>query len=139
MKLKSKLPVFQLTLLLTSETFASLWLRRFSHRFLQEVLWFIVLAFTFRSMIHFELTLFFFFFSFYPHFLGPYPRRMESSQARGQIRATARWDPSHIYNLHHNSRQCQIPDPLSQARNETCILLDTVRFDSAAPQGELLN
>ena len=28
-----------------------------------------------------------------------------------------RRDPSHICDLHHSSRQCQIPDPLSEARD----------------------
>ena len=39
--------------------------------------------------------------------------------------ATAMRDLSCIYNLHHNSRQCLIPDPLSEARNQTHILMDT--------------
>ena len=32
---------------------------------------------------------------------------------------TATTDPSHVYNLHHSSRQCQIPDPLIEARDRT--------------------
>ena len=40
------------------------------------------------------------------------------SQARGQIRATAA-------GLHHSSRQCWIHNPLSGARDRTCILMDT--------------
>ena len=48
------------------------------------------------------------------------------SQARGLIEelllpayatATAMQDPSCIYNLHHSSRQCQILNPLSKARD----------------------
>ena len=31
--------------------------------------------------------------------------------------ATATWDPSHVYDLHHSSQQCQIPDPLNEARD----------------------
>ena len=42
--------------------------------------------------------------------------------------ATAMWDPSHICNLHHSSRQHQIPDPLSKARDRTHILMDTSRI-----------
>ena len=38
--------------------------------------------------------------------------------------ATAAWDPSHIYDLHHSSRQCQILNSLSEARGRTCILID---------------
>ena len=42
--------------------------------------------------------------------------------------ATATRDLSHIYDLHHSSQQCQIPNPLSEARNQTCILMDTSRI-----------
>ena len=47
--------------------------------------------------------------------------------------ATATWDPSHVCDLHHSSRQCQILNPLSKARDQTCILLDTsqIRFPCA--------
>ena len=56
-----------------------------------------------------------------------------SSQARGPIRAvavaystaTAPWDLSRICNLHHSLWQCQIINPLSEARNQTYILMDT--------------
>ena len=39
--------------------------------------------------------------------------------------ATAMWDPSHVWNLHHSSRQHQSPDPLSEARDRIGILMDT--------------
>ena len=39
--------------------------------------------------------------------------------------ATAVRDPSHICDLHHSSQQCRIPDPLSEARDQTHILMDT--------------
>ena len=44
--------------------------------------------------------------------------------------ATETWDPSHACNLHHSSWQCWIPNPLSEARDGTCLLLDTswIRF-----------
>ena len=67
-------------------------------------------------------------------------------QARGQIGAIAAslhhshsnaTDPSHVCNLHHNSQQCLIPDPLSEARDQTCISWILVIFVSAAPQLEL--
>ena len=47
--------------------------------------------------------------------------------------ATAMWDLSHICDLHHSSRQCQAPDPLSKARDQTPILKDTcwLRFHCA--------
>ena len=38
--------------------------------------------------------------------------------------ATAMWDLSTICNLHHSSWQCQILNPLSEARDQTCILMD---------------
>ena len=47
------------------------------------------------------------------------------SQARGLIRAvayttaTATWDPCHIFNLHHSSRQRRILNPLSKVRDQT--------------------
>ena len=57
------------------------------------------------------------------------PMAYGSSQPRGQIGATAtpqpqqRWDPNHICDLYHSSRQCRIPNPLSGARDRTCILM----------------
>ena len=41
--------------------------------------------------------------------------------------ATAMQDPSCVFDLHHSSRQCQIPNPLSEARNRTLVLTDTSR------------
>ena len=37
----------------------------------------------------------------------------------------AMWDPSYICDLHHSSWQRQIFDPLSKARDQTCVLMDT--------------
>ena len=44
--------------------------------------------------------------------------------------ATATRDPGCMCNLHHSSQQGQIPDPLSKARDQTHILMDTsqIRF-----------
>ena len=65
------------------------------------------------------------------------------SQARSQIgaiasplaytTATAMPDLSHVHNLHHSSQQHQILNPLSKARDQTCILMDAsqVRFHLA--------
>ena len=39
--------------------------------------------------------------------------------------------PSHIFDLHHNSRQCQILNPLSEARSQTCILMVTSQILSS--------
>ena len=40
--------------------------------------------------------------------------------------ATAMWDLSPICDLHHSSGQCRILNPLSKARDGTCILVDTI-------------
>ena len=53
--------------------------------------------------------------------------------------AIAMRDPSHVCDLHHSSGQRQIPDPLSEARDQTCILMDTSRIVSAVTQRELQN
>ena len=39
--------------------------------------------------------------------------------------ATAMQDPSCIYDLYHSLQQCWILNPLSTARDQTCILIDT--------------
>ena len=39
--------------------------------------------------------------------------------------ATETWDLNQVYDLHHSSRQCQIPNPLSEAKDKTHILVDT--------------
>jgi len=39
--------------------------------------------------------------------------------------ATAMWDLSCVCNLHHSSRKCWILNPLSEARDRICILIDT--------------
>ena len=61
-----------------------------------------------------------------------------SSQARGQIRATAAGlhtaTATHalncVCNLHHSSWQSWIPDPTREARDQTCILMDTSQIHS---------
>ena len=42
--------------------------------------------------------------------------------------ATATPDPSHGYDLHQSSRQCPIFNSLNEARDGTCILMDTSRI-----------
>ena len=39
--------------------------------------------------------------------------------------ATAMWDLSLICNLHHSSQQCQVRNPLSEARDGINSLMDT--------------
>ena len=43
----------------------------------------------------------------------------------GYTTATAMWDPSSVFNLHHSSRQHWILNPLVGARDQTCIRMDT--------------
>ena len=38
--------------------------------------------------------------------------------------ATTTPDPSRVYDLHRSSSQCRILNPLSEARDRTCLLLD---------------
>ena len=49
-----------------------------------------------------------------------------SSQARGRTRAasTATQDQSHNCNLYHSSRQSWTLNPLSEARDQTCVLMN---------------
>ena len=79
------------------------------------VLLMIVLMLYFWSLI---LILIFLFFRAVPAAYG-------GSQARDQIRAIAA-------GLHHNSQQCWILNPLSEAKDQTCILM-LVRFLSSEP------
>ena len=75
-----------------------------------------------------SLSLFFFF-----CFLGLHPLYMKvprlgvklELQLLAYATATAMPDLSCICNLHHSSQQCQIPDPLSEAKDQTSILMDT--------------
>ena len=90
--------------------------------------------------------LFFFFFFF---FLEPYPQHLEvpglrvksELQLPADTTAIAVWDPSRVCSLHYSSRQCQLLNPLSMARDQTCILMDTRRkkwgFITAEQQWEL--
>ena len=77
----------------------------------------------------------FFIFKFYLFFvfLGPYPRHMEiprlgvelELQLPAYATATAMWDPSCVCYIHRSSRQHQILNPLREATDRTCILMDT--------------
>ena len=82
---------------------------------------------TIKDPLHFRkleirTALFFFFF----HFLGPHLWHIEvpklGIEAKLQLlaystTATDTQDPSHIWNLHNSSQQCQILNPLSDARD----------------------
>ena len=87
------------------------------------------------------------FFFFVCVFLGPNQRYMEVPRPRMEsdlqlpayATATAMWDLSHVFDLHCSSRQHQILNPLSVARDQTCILMDASQIFSAEPQEELLS
>jgi len=51
--------------------------------------------------------------------------------------ATATQDPSHVCDLHHSSCHHQILNPLSEARDQTHILMDTSQVHYTEPQWEL--
>ena len=52
--------------------------------------------------------------------------------------ATATPDPSHVFNIHHCSQQHQILNLLSKARDQTRILMDTIRiFNPLSHNGEI--
>ena len=60
-------------------------------------------------------------------------------QLQAYITATATWDLSCICNLCHILQQCQILNPLIQARDQTCILTDIMLGSYPdEPQQELL-
>ena len=57
-------------------------------------------------------------------FLGPHPQHMEGPrlgfklelQLPSYVTATAMPDPTSVFDLHHSSQQCQILNPMSEAR-----------------------
>ena len=65
-------------------------------------------------------------------FLRPHPWHMEVPRLGVELElqllvyatATVAQDPSRICNLHHSTRQRQILNPLSEARDRTCVLMD---------------
>ena len=95
----------------------------------------------FSSSLSFPFLHFFLFFSF---FLGPHPRHMEGPRLGGKSElhlpayttATGTQDPSHVCDLHHSSRQRQILNPLSEARDRICIPWILVGFIFTEPQWE---
>ena len=72
----------------------------------------------------------FFIFLIFFVFLGPYLQHMEiprlgvllELQLPAYATATATRDRSHICDLYHSLRQCQILNPQSEARDQTCNL-----------------
>ena len=49
---------------------------------------------------------------------------------------TATQDPSLVCDLHHSSRQCWILNPLGEARDGICILMDTSQISLMLSQDE---
>ena len=78
-------------------------------------------------------------------FLGPHRWHMEvprlgvelELQLPAYTTAAAMLDPNHICDLHHRSWQSWILNPLSEARNQTCILMDTSQVRYHWAQWEL--
>ena len=103
-------------------------------------------SYTFSSMIFsfLNILILLIFFSF----LGLYPQHMELPRLGVQLElqllvctvATGTPDPIRICNLHHNSWHRQILNPLSKARDQTCVLRDTsqIRFHWAMMQTPIL-
>ena len=61
-------------------------------------------------------------------------------QLQAYATATAIPDPNLICNLHRDSRQCQILNPLGKASDQTCVPTDTMSGSlPAKPQQELLS
>ena len=64
-------------------------------------------------------------------FLELYPQQVEVPRLRVELELqvlaynTATPDSSCVYNLHHSSQPRQILNPLSEARDGNCILMDT--------------
>ena len=83
----------------------------------------------YKSNSSFHLYLYLFIFVF----LGPHLRHMEvpTAEVESELQvpacttATGTPDLSHIFNLHHNSQQRQILNPLNEASDGTQVLLDT--------------
>ena len=65
-----------------------------------------------------------------------FPRPGVESELLAYTTVTATPDPSCTCDLHHNSEQCWILNPLSKARDWTCVLMG-IRFVSTEPRWEL--
>ena len=78
-------------------------------------------------------------------FLGPHPWLLEvprlvvqpELQLLAYTTATATRDPSCICDLHHSSLEHWILNPLSEASDQTCVLMDTSQIVFAEPRQEL--
>ena len=79
-----------------------------------------------QGLLMSPVTNFFFFFFFWaaPAAYGGSQARVESElQLPTYTTTTAMQDPSRLCDLHHSSRQHPILNPLSKAKDQTCILM----------------
>ena len=53
--------------------------------------------------------------------------------------ATAMPDLHRVFNLHHSSRQHWLLNPLSKARDQTCLLMDTSQMFPLSRDGNAIN
>ena len=53
--------------------------------------------------------------------------------------ATAMWDPNHVCNLHRGSQHHCILNPLSEAKDQTCILMDNNQIYNLLSIGRISN
>ena len=87
--------------------------------------------------------LIFFSFFFLSFFLGPHlwhkeaPRQAVKSELQLSANTTATPDLSRVCEEHHGSWQCRILNPMSEARDQTCILMNTSWVVTTEPQWEL--
>ena len=88
---------------------------------------------TYNEVKH-ELKFLFFCFLFFllglhsSHIEVPRPGLKTEVQLPAYTTAIATQSPSCACHLHYSSRQCQIPDALNEARDQTRILIDTSRI-----------
>ena len=110
---------------------------------IEIIMWFLTLLLLMWCMmlicIHWSILVnlgCFLFFVFFFCFLGLYPWHMEVPRSGCKLEqhllaytiAAAMWDSSCNCDQHHSSWQCQIPNPLMEARDWTHILMDTSRI-----------
>ena len=81
--------------------------------------------------IHVDKVFCFVFFKLGPHLWHmevPRLRVILELQLPAYTTATAAWDPSCVCDLHHSLWQHRILNPLSEARDQTHVLMDTSQF-----------
>ena len=92
--------------------------------YLQLDLYFVIFSY-FRKLYIYFLFLCFFLLGPHLHMDVPELGVELDQQLPASTTATATPDWSHVCHLHHSSRQHRMLNPLSEARDGTCILVDT--------------